>query len=169
MRRVDFLAVDEHFAIDPQHAKAAKAGELIALLQRIVNLVRLVWRLRRRYVKLVAGLGNELAKPLLKVFRLVNQPQHHLTQAIQFNRQNIGRMVAGWHVRIGIALAAQFSLQNIVSKAAEQLAGIWRAIADRLVKRIFQRIAFMRESWRNVENIARFHLFIDDGLEWINL
>jgi hypothetical protein len=48
-------------------------------------------------------------------------------------------MVAGRHVRVGVALAAQFALQNIVGKAAEQLAGIRRAIADRIVERVFQR------------------------------
>jgi hypothetical protein len=49
-------------------------------------------------------------------------------------------MVAGRHVRIGVALAAQFALENVVGKAAEQLAGIRRAIADRIVERVFQRI-----------------------------
>jgi ABC-type antimicrobial peptide transport system permease subunit len=72
------------------------------------------------------------------MLRLVNQPQHHLAQTVEFSRQNIRRMIAGRHVRIGIALAAQFALQNIVGKAAEQLAGIRRAIADRIVERVFQ-------------------------------
>jgi hypothetical protein len=98
---------------------------------------------------------------------LVNQPQHHIAQAVEFSRQNIRRMIAGRHIRIGIALAAQFALQNIVGKAAEQLAGIRRAIADRIVERVFQGITLMRESRRNIENIARLHLFIDDGLEGI--
>jgi hypothetical protein len=100
---------------------------------------------------------------------LVNQPQHHIAQTVEFSRQNIRRMIAGRHIRIGIALAAQFTLQNIVGKAAEQLAGIRRAIADRIVERVFQRVTLMRESWRNIENIARLHLFIDDRLERINL
>ena len=78
-------------------------------------------------------------------------------------------MVAGRHVRIGVALAAQFALEDIVGKAAKQLAGIRRAIADRIVKRVFQRITLMRESRRNIENIARLHLFIDDRLEGVNL
>ena len=31
-------------------------------------------------------LGDKLAEPLLKVLRLVNQPQHHLAQAVEFGR-----------------------------------------------------------------------------------
>jgi hypothetical protein len=47
-------------------------------------------------------------------------------------------MVARRHVRIAVALAAQFALQNVVGKAAEQLAAAWRAIADGIVERVFQ-------------------------------
>lgn len=86
----------------------------------------------------MAGLGNKLAKPLLKMLGLVNQSQHHIAQTVQFSRQNIRRMIAGRHVRIGIALAAQFTLQNIVGKTAEQLAGVRCAIAHRIVQRVFQ-------------------------------
>ena len=78
-------------------------------------------------------------------------------------------MVARRHVWIGVALAAQFALENVVGKSAEQLAGIRRAIADRIVERVFQRIPLMRESWRNIENIPRLHLFIDNRLEGVNL
>ncbi len=87
----------------------------------------------------MAGLGDKL-KPLLKMLWLVNQPQHHIAQTVEFSRQNIRRMIAGRHIRIDIALATQFTLQNIVGKAAEQLAGIWRAIAYRIVQRVFEEL-----------------------------
>ena len=72
VRRVNFLAIDEHLTINSQHAQAAETCQLIPLLQGIVNLIRLVRRLRRRHVQLVAGLSNKFAKPLLKVLWLIN-------------------------------------------------------------------------------------------------
>jgi hypothetical protein len=39
VRRVQLLAVDEHLAANAQHAQPAQAFQLIALLQRIVNLI----------------------------------------------------------------------------------------------------------------------------------
>ena len=130
VRRVDLLAVDEYLAINPQHAQAPKTRQLISLQQGIVNFIRLIRWLRRRHVQLVPGLGDKFAEPLLKVLRLINQPQHHIAQAIQLRGQNIRRVLARRYVRVGVTLAAQFTLQNIISKAAEQLTRVRRAIAN---------------------------------------
>jgi hypothetical protein len=45
VRRIDLLAVDEHLAVNAQHAQPAQPHQAIALLQRIVNLIRLIRRL----------------------------------------------------------------------------------------------------------------------------
>ena len=86
MRGVDLLAVNEYLAVNAQYPQAAQAFQGIALLQGIVNLIWLIRRLRRRDVELMTRLGDKLAEPLLKVLRLVNQPQHHLAQAVEFGR-----------------------------------------------------------------------------------
>ncbi|ESE95365.1 regulatory protein [Salmonella enterica subsp. enterica serovar Virchow str. ATCC 51955] len=48
------------------------------------------------------------------------------------------------------------------------LAKLEEALGD-IVHGVFQRIAFMRESWRNIQNVARLQLFINNGLERIDL
>ncbi len=110
-------------------------------------------------------LRNKLAKPLLEMFRLINQSKHHFTQLVHFLRQNVSRMIARRQVRIAVIRAAQLTLQNVIGEAADQFAGIWRAETDRIVHGVFQRIAFVRESWWNVQDIAGFQLFIDDGFK----
>ena len=103
------------------------------------------------------------------MFWLVDQFEHHLTQFIHLLRQNVRRMSARWNIRIAVVVAAQFTLQHIIGKSANQFPRIWRAKTHGIVHRIFQRVAFMRESWRNIKNIARLQLFIDDGFERIDL
>ena len=78
-------------------------------------------------------------------------------------------MFAQFNVRIAVALAAQFARQHVVGEAAHQLAAVRCAEAHRVVERVFQRVAFVREARRNVENVARLHLFVDDGVERFHL
>ncbi len=78
-------------------------------------------------------------------------------------------MFAQFNVRIAVAFAAQLARQHVVGEAAHQLAAVRRAEAHRIVERVFQRVAFMREARRNVENVARLHLFVDDGVERLHL
>ncbi|CNT62924.1 Uncharacterised protein [Salmonella enterica subsp. enterica serovar Bovismorbificans] len=100
---------------------------------------------------------------------LIDQIEHHITQFIHLLRQDIRRMLAGRHIRIAVVCIAQLPLQDVIGKTADQLTAIGRAKTDRIVHGVFQRIAFMRESWRNIQNVARLQLFINNGLERFDL
>ncbi len=133
MRGINLLTVNKYLFADAQHAQAAETHQLVTLLQRIVDLIRLIRRLRRRDVQLVARLGDKLTEPLLELCRLVNQLEHHSAQLIQLLRQNIRRVLTRRHVRIAVAVAAQLALQDIVRKAADHLPTAWRTEAHRVV------------------------------------
>ena len=75
---VDQLAVDEAAIADAQHAQPTQALQRFTLLQQLVDFPGLIRRLRRRQIQLVARLGDKLAEPVLEVFRLLHQIQHHL-------------------------------------------------------------------------------------------
>ncbi len=114
-------------------------------------------------------LGDELPEPAGEMLRLVDHVEHHLANAFNLLRQDLRRTVACGHLRIAVAIAAQLARQHVVGEAADQFAAVRRAEADRVVDGVFQRIAFVRESRRNIENIARLHLFIDNGVERLHL
>ncbi len=46
----------------------------------------------------------------------------------QFCWQNVCRMLAGRHIRIAVAMAAQLALQNVISKTADHLDHLARGI-----------------------------------------
>ncbi|ABV13051.1 hypothetical protein CKO_01924 [Citrobacter koseri ATCC BAA-895] len=78
-------------------------------------------------------------------------------------------MLARRDIRVAVIGAAQLALQNVVGKTADQFTRIRRAETNRVVHRVFQRVAFVRESGWDIQNIAGLQLFINDGFKRIDL
>ncbi len=117
----------------------------------------------------MTGLTDKFPEPLIEMLRLVDQIQHHAAQFIQLFGQDICRMLTRWHIRVAEAMAAQLALQNVIGKPADHLAATWGAEAHRIVHRVLEGVTLVREAWRDIENIARLQLFVDDADKRIDL
>src|SRR5689334_21093952 len=101
----------------------------------------------------MARLRNKFAKPVREMLRLVNDIQHQLTHTFNLLWQDLRRTLARRDIRIAEAQAAQLICQSIIRKAADELAATGGTETNRVVQGVLQRIAFVRESWWNVEDI----------------
>ena len=113
--------------------------------------------------------GDEAAKPFREIIRLANHVDHHLANAIKLVLLHAARVFAAGQIRIAVVLATQIVFQRVVGEAADQIATVRPAEADGVVERGFMGEAVMRESRRNVEDIARRQIFVDDRLKRIDM
>ena len=152
-----------------QYTQAAQTSQHFTARQRVDNLLFFKRRFSGRNIQLVARRGGKTPKPAAEIFRLANHLDHHAAQAFQFILFYPSRMFAAGQIRIAVVLAAEIVFQRIIGKAADQIAAVWPTEADGVVQRRFVSDSVVRESGRNVQNIARLQILINDRRERVNV
>jgi hypothetical protein len=98
---------------------------------------------------------DKAAEPFCEIVRFSDHVDHHLANTIKFVLFNAAWVFTAGQIRIAVMLAAQIVFQRVIGKAADQIAAVWPTETDGVVQRGFMGKAVVRESWWNVEDIAR--------------
>ena len=117
----------------------------------------------------MAWRGGEASEPLFKGFRLIDKLVHHIADTIQFVLFNFAHMLTQCQIRVAVVVATEIVFQRIVRKAADEITGVRATKTDGIVQRRFMGETVMREAWRNIQNVARFQIFINDWRERIDV
>ncbi len=111
------------------------------------------------------GLGDHGAEPLLEQGLVIKGLLHQLAQAVQLVGLNFAVAGTGLEIGIAVALGTQVVVDQMVGKGGDKRFGVRCTEAHREVQGGLDGIALVRESGRNVEDVARLHDDVDDRLE----
>ena len=82
---------------------------------------------------------------------------------------NPASMFTAGEIRIAVVLATKIVFQRVIRKAADQIAAVRPTKTNRVVESSLMRKTIVRETGRDVEDIARLKIFINDWLERIDM
>ena len=152
-------------AAEPDAAQARHLDGGFALGQQIGDLFGAVVRLDRIDVQIVLGLGDHGAEPLLEQDLVVEGLLHQLAQAVQLVGLDLAVTGAGLEIGVAVTLGAHLVVDQVIGEGGDERLGVRCAETDREVHGGLDGVAFVGESGRNVEDVARLHDDINDGIE----